>query len=210
MQSYFEPTPIPYLCVNDSGETLPAHGIAVITGSRKVRGVRCLSVEKPSTTFHRHHVVIGPQDIPDGDDITGTCYRYGAQVIQLYEFESSYPLVGEGFGPQPDSFSLKRGFPNSTIVDGYINDDGNDGTTLLIGSFQPITQLLCKTNSAISMGTSTSNAYDIYRHNSAGADVYAGFTTAPTMTNHVDFTDDIWIYSVWFNNSWIATPLECP
>lgn len=184
---------------NDSGETCPAFGILVITGT-EMRGNEfkrpVLIGNKPSTTFYREFVVNGPTPIPAGG--YGRCTR-GPGACSV-KYDTGTPANGEGWGPKPGQWTASKGFPG-------ISCEGIKSASryLMLGTLSPITTLLCKAtaqNSAGSLATDTSD-YKIYA-GTAGSESDAGFTTQPAIYSRSDIMIDEWFYATFRNGTWYA------
>ncbi len=184
---------------NTSGEDCPAYGLLAITGA-EIRGVRQILLgTKPSTTFYREYVVNGPTAIKAGK--TGDCYF--AAGPQWIKYDTGTPANGEGWGPKPGQWTASKGFPGIT-VEGV----KSASRTLLLGTLSPIDTLLGKTTSAITGGTSTTTAYQIWVGTS-GSEANGGWTTVPGVISRVDIDSGKFVKLTFVNNGWIMEPLEC-
>ena len=187
---------------NDSGETCPAFGILVITGT-EMRGNEfkrpVLIGNKPSTTFYREFVVNGPTPIPAGG--YGRCTR-GPGACSV-KYDTGTPANGEGWGPKPGQWTASKGFPGITCEG--IKDAAR---YILLGTLAPIGTLLGKTTSAITGGTSTTTAYQIWVGTS-GSESNGGWTTVPGAISRVDIGSGKFVKLTFVNNGWIMEPLEC-
>ncbi len=69
----------------------------------------------------------------------------------MIAYDSGSPALGEGWGPKPGQWTLSKGFPCTTIVDGIW--DATD--KILQGSFGLIDTLLGKASGSITARSST-------------------------------------------------------
>lgn len=94
---------------NDSGATIPAHGLMRITGST-VDGL--ITVAKPNDTFQRYYIANGPSPV-DADEI-GIGFNDITDV--LYELTDGTPAYGESWGAEDNNWKLRRGMSGATII----------------------------------------------------------------------------------------------
>jgi hypothetical protein len=84
-------------------------------------------------------------------------------------------------------------------------DETND---ILLGTLGEIRALLGKTTGAITGGTSTTTAYQIWVGTS-GSEANGGWTTVPGAISRVDIDSGKFVKLTFVNNGWIMEPLEC-
>lgn len=186
--------------VNKDSTTAPAYGVMRVDTAVTVDGVDVLfNCKQPSTTFTRRYAVNAGVDVPANGG--GVCCFEGPALMA---FDSGTPALDDCYGPKPGQWTLSKGFPTITVVDGVRNSTDK----YLLGSVHVITTLLGKTTGSVTALTGTTS-YKIYS-GTAGSESDAGFTTVPSAICRVAISSGKWIMLQWINNSWEISPLECP
>lgn len=169
-----------YPFINDSESTAPRGAVLGVTASLKISlnedavfsvVYRCTQA---NTTFRNHWGVNVGGPVAAGE--CGLCTFEGPVNIA---YDSGTPAFGEGWGPKPGQWTLSKGYPATTLVDGIVDSTNK----LLLGTLAPITQLFIKATTTITAGAvSSGNQYDILA-GTLGSETDAGFTTVPNFYN---------------------------
>lgn len=194
---------LPY--INEASEDAPPYAVMrVSTGIHYSTGadaaiMRC---SKPSTVFTRLYAINSPSGTTAGG--SGFCTLVGP-VRVLYDSTASASF-GDGYGPQPGSWRLKKGFPLTTTVLGVIDSS----THILYGTLDPINRVIGKTVVAASTG-SISGTTTVWKlmGGTLGSEVDAGFSTLPSWHTRTAISSGLWIELDFANNGWNGKPLEC-
>ncbi len=151
-----------------------------------------------STTFRRRYALAAE---PIEEDAIGAAWVRGPAVLR---YAGSAPSAEAGFGPKPSTVTLEPGYPCFAAIDGVI-----DSSEKLAGcTLSPITTLLGKTTGAITGGTSTTTAYQIWVGTS-GSETNGGWTTVPGAISRVSIGSGKFVKLTFVNNGWIMEALEC-
>jgi hypothetical protein len=109
---------------NVGSQTVPAFGVMRVTSSTEsVTGDKhsvILKCQRPDTTFSRIYAVNGPEDI--AVDGFGLCRLPPFDNVEVLYDTADSPAFGEGWGPQPSSFKLKKNYPQTAIIIGELSD----------------------------------------------------------------------------------------
>jgi len=193
-----------YPFINDSDSTAPHGAIMAVSASPRIDTAGSDIIQAvykctiPSTTFYSRYAVNinGPVDAGK----SGLCCFEGPVWIK---YDTGTPARGEGWGPKPGQWTLSKGFPATTLVDGIVDSTNK----LLLGTLAPITTLLGKTTGAIT-ANSASTSYQIWT-GTLGSEANGGFTTVPSALSRVAIDSGKFVKLTWHNNGWIMEPLEC-
>lgn len=188
--------------INNTAETIPACAIMAMASDPQIEmaGSDIFQViykcSKPSTTFRQTAAVNSRAAVLAGE--SGFCCFEGPVWIA---YDSGTPARGEGWGPKPGQWTLSKGFPCTTLVDGIVDSTNK----LLLGTLSPIGTLLCKAtadNAAGSLATDTTD-YKI-QSGTAGSEADAGFTTQPAIYAREATSNNEFFTATWINNTWYA------
>jgi hypothetical protein len=184
---------------NDYAGTVPAYGLLRIETLTTIDGSPCFTVDRPDSTFNRLYLVNGPDDVAQNGFGWGTFLWHADWV--LYD-DASTPAFGESWGPQADSFKLKKWRHGFTI---WGEPSGGD-TDIVQASQMWANQFLAKSDEEIAADGGTGQVI-IYDGN--------GATTAITLDDCVNRTglvieDDKWCKATWLGGKWYVEPWQCP
>jgi hypothetical protein len=181
---------------NDYAGTLPAYGVLRITGVATIDDVPYFTVDRPSSSFHRLYLVNGSDDVADDAYGWGTFLWHADWV--LYD-DASTPAFGESWGPQADSFKLKKWRYGFTI---WGEPSGGD-TDIVQASQMWVNDFWGQTAGAISKGsTGTIEVYD-------GNDADTSITVASVKNKYANVADNKKVSVEWLGGSWYLKSAEC-
>lgn len=187
---------------NTSTYTVPANGVVAITGiTRDANGHtqsrNLYTIERATTTLRRGFVVNSYAAVPDGAVGVGRLATHRpAEALRA----SGTPAHGEGWGVQPNTFTLSKGWP------GFVADGFNSDHSLAVVRQESIVQLLGKTTASVASASSTTS-YKIYT-GTTGSETDSGLTP-PSAYNRTGKPIDAncWVVLRWINNGWELAPL---
>lgn len=138
---------------NNGGETMPAYGVGRITGvSIDALAVPWhLNIDKPSSTFGRHYLVNGDQDV--GDGLLGYGYLLDAGnplPLTFLHDNGTTPAAGQEWGAKPGQWSLSINYPAICNVLGEVDSTNH----YVVGIGHPIDTLIGKLAGSLSQGSS--------------------------------------------------------
>lgn len=91
---------------NSSGEVVPPFAVMRVVSSEIVDGEVVVTIAKPNTTFLSEYLVNGPWAIGSGSSDEGLATDLSESGLVLYGTGS--PAVGEEWGPEPSTWTLKK------------------------------------------------------------------------------------------------------
>lgn len=134
--------PIPTQFRNDSTETAPAYAVMAITGCTVVGGIPYVTINKPSTTFVRGHLVNANADIAS----SGFGFAYGPivgpPVTVLY---TTPPSAGDGYGPRAGSWKMEKNYPCTSEALGIVSSSnvaGSSDNPTMLATLHPINSIV--------------------------------------------------------------------
>jgi len=100
------PQPVTLTYSNDTGETVPKHGVFALTDATMDTDTKVpkASIAKPSATIQKSYAVNDYLDVVEGD--SGQCYTHG-HCKALYD--TGTPAVGETWIPKSGQWTLTKG-----------------------------------------------------------------------------------------------------
>lgn len=186
---------------NDYSGTIPGYGVIEVEALTAVDGgqVTYYSATRPGLEYGKRYAVNSPQPVTAGG--AGLCRFFGPCTI-AYE-SGAEPVIEEGWGIKPNQFTLAKGYPCTTIVDGIVYSAGR----LLKGSFDQPSVALIRFTGSVSNNTSTTS-YKIYA-GTMGSESDAGFTTVPSARNRTGArVNNDWAVLHRINDGWEIVNLE--
>jgi hypothetical protein len=181
---------------NDYAGTVPAYGLLRIETLTTIDGSPCFTVDRPDSTFNRLYLVNGPDDVAQNGFGWGTFLWHADWV--LYD-DASTPAFGESWGPQADSFKLKKWRYGFTI---WGEPSGGD-TDIVQASQMWVNDFWGQTAGAISKGsTGTIEVYD-------GNDADTSITVASVKNKYANVADNKKVSVEWLGGSWYLKSAEC-
>lgn len=134
---------------NNGSQAIPAYGVmrvesstTAIPGDKHHKLLKCV---RPDTTFARIYAVNGPEEVPVSG--YGLCRLPPFDNVEVLYDTANTPAVGEGWGPQPDSFKLKQFYPATGIVIAELSD--LEGAETMLVSWQAIIDGYAKADATI-------------------------------------------------------------
>ncbi len=101
--------------INSAAETIPPLSIARIVIGAVHDGIYHLGAAKPSSWFGNSYGLTTRRPIAVGKKL-GLIVEVG---FVTYDDGDGTPVVGEGWGPKPDQWTIAKGFPGCTILGVY-------------------------------------------------------------------------------------------
>lgn len=188
---------------NEYAGEVPPFSVVEVTDCVAVPGLDLsyFKATRPSTTFRgpSWYAVTSSQAVPQGG--TGQLRFEGTGRVA---YDTGTPVKFENWGVKPGQFTLSKGYPSLVSVHRVESSDRK----LLLGTLGEIRTLLGKTTGAITGGTSTTTAYQIWTGTS-GSEANGGWTTVPGAITRVDIDSGKFVKLTFVNNGWIMEALEC-
>lgn len=103
---------------NESEEPIPTGGVMRVTGGTFVGKNAVVTVAKPDNTLRRRYLVNCGPTIASENDAQGWGTRLLIAGLVLYDNASGTPALDEEWGPQPNSWLLKKDYPGYLITGG--------------------------------------------------------------------------------------------
>ncbi len=129
---------------NQSASDGPAFGAAAVVGVEEIEGEAILLIERPSTTFNRDIIILGPEGCP-GTDSESSPTGLATYTPDFVLYDSGTPANGDGWGPKPNQWSLSNGYPQCALCIG----DFDSTNKIMLATLQPIEKGLAKSNGTI-------------------------------------------------------------
>lgn len=185
---------------NDNAGTVPAYGVMRVTGMVTVEGKTLFKTDKPNTTFSRLYLVNGPTEVLTGKRSWGT-WLWHADYI-LYDTGNT-PAFGETWGPQNDTWTIKKDHP------GFLIQGGNTGTgaasrTIAMQSVPE--HVFGKADAAIANGAS--GTVRVYV-GTQGSETDSGLTIASCYNYGPDIADEANVWVGWLGGKPYVQNMEC-
>lgn len=188
----------------DASETVPAYGVLRVTGMVDVDGRYIYKIDKPNATFSRLCLVNGPDEVTYRSGSTG--YGWGTWLWHadyvLYD-TGNIPAFGETWGPQNNTWTIKKNHP------GFLIQGGNTGTgsasrTIAMQSVPE--QVFGKADAAIANGAS--GTVRVYV-GTQGSETDSGLTIANCYNYGPDIADEANVWVGWLAGKPYVQNMEC-
>jgi hypothetical protein len=150
---------------NENSGTAPAYGVMRITTNGTATYA---AIDKPSSAFQPLYIVNGPRDCVTGKwgwgyFLTAETFRFDHRFV-LFDTANT-PAVGEVWGPQDGTWTIKQNYPGFLIIGG---NTGSDTTSRTAAMQLPCTHVIGKANGSIAVDA-TNGTMDIWSKNFGGA-----------------------------------------
>jgi hypothetical protein len=182
---------------NDNSGTVPAYGLMRVTGMATVEGKTLFTIDKPNTSFNRLYLVNGPTEVLTGKRSWGYWLWHADYV--LYDTGNT-PADGESWGPQDNTWTLKKYRYGFTIMGG---NTGTGAASRTIAVQHEVLAFTGKTDAShAKSATGTISVYD-------GNDVDTSINVASVKNKYADLDSGKWVDVSWRGGNWELTAGEC-
>lgn len=134
---------------NVGSVAVPAWGVVRVNSDVEVQVGDSHSVilqcERPTTTFTRTYAVNSSEEV--AVNRYGLCRLPPWNHVEVLYDTANTPAYGEGWGPQPSSFKLKKYFPQSAQVISTLS--GISGSETMLCNWMPLESGIGKANGTI-------------------------------------------------------------
>jgi len=186
---------------NDSGETIPPFAVMRITGTN-IAGTAPWRIKcgKPNTTFYRYYAVNCAAQCAVSDN--SWCTMLWDPGYVLYDTGNT-PAIGETWGPQDGTWTLKKGRWGFNIIAG---NAGSGATSKTLAVQHVVNHVLGKTNA--SHAKSASGTVNLYA-GTLGSETQVTSMTVTAYNRFAAVGSGKWVHCSWVNGGWDLSAAEC-
>ena len=187
---------------NTASETAPKGAVMRITTSTSASD-KCVTIAKPDTSFHRLYLInvggpVAENKFGRGMFLTAETFSWDTHYV-LYDTANT-PAYGESWGPQNDSWKLKKFRYGFTILGG---NTGSGETAKTIAVQHVVNHFYGQTDAAINKGSSgTVSVYD-----GDNTDTSINVSSVQNKFANVAITKKVSV--TWEAGAWRLTSAEC-
>jgi hypothetical protein len=187
---------------NSSGEAIPPYAVMRVVSSEVSDGSLLITVAKPNTTFLSEYLVNGPWAIGSGASDEGLATDLSESGLVLYGTGS--PAVGEEWGPEPSTWTLKQ-YRYGFRIKGSTQAYGSN--SCVVAQQIGVQTFLCKSNEEITADGDT-GAISVYDSNQA--DITGVDISGAINRTGITFTNATWGKATAWGAKVYVEPWECP